>query len=75
MSLKIVDAKLEPSTVSTGGSLRIIIDIREYGRLFDNSGAAILDGNTLEITMSDGRDYTSAYSGSQMDQLAEMEES
>lgn len=35
MSLKIVGASLEPSTVVTGGGLRIVIDIREYGRLYD----------------------------------------
>lgn len=70
MSLKIVGASMEPSTVVTGGGLRIVIDIREYGRLYDNTGAAVSDKLGLEITMADGQDYTSAYTGSQMDELA-----
>ena len=40
------------------------------GQLYDNTGAAILDGSASEITMSDNQDYTSAYSGAQMDDLA-----
>ena len=74
MSLKIVGASLEPSTVATGGGLRIVTDIREYGKLYDNTGAAISDKLGLEITMADGQDYTSAYTGSQMDQLAGLSE-
>ena len=43
-----------------------------YGRLYDNSGAAVLDVESSEITMADNQDYTSAYSGAQMDNLAEL---
>lgn len=71
MSLKIIDAHLEPSTVVAGGGLRITIDVCEYGRLYDNTGAAVLDVESSEITMADNQDYTSAYSGAQMDNLAE----
>lgn len=41
------------------------------GQLYDNTGAAVLDGASSVITMANNQDYTSAYTGAQMDNLAE----
>lgn len=42
-----------------------------YGRLYDNTGAAILDRTASKIMMENHQDYTSDYTGAQMDELAE----